>query len=236
MKKVIYTFGSNTQGRHGKGCAKVALKFYGAKYGQAEGRQGDSYAIVTKELRKSKKKVTLPQIKEGVARFLKYAKEHPELTFDVQPIGCGLAGRTPKQIGPMFFKRTQNVKLPKEFRKYCWSLEERFYRAWKKEFPDLPRPEGQYPLRNPKSGKDWLFDFAWPDWKIAVEIQGGAFIRGGHNRGMGQQRDFEKHNHATLEGWRVLFFNTAMIGQVDDNKIYDCVEMAAMLLTDAKEV
>ena len=33
----IFVFGSNTEGRHGKGAAKIARDKFGAIYGQAEG-------------------------------------------------------------------------------------------------------------------------------------------------------------------------------------------------------
>lgn len=48
----IFVFGSNTQGRHGKGAAKWALDNAGAVYGQAKGLQGRSYGIITKDLTK----------------------------------------------------------------------------------------------------------------------------------------------------------------------------------------
>jgi hypothetical protein len=37
---VVFVFGSNTEGRHGAGAAKVAKDKFGAKYGQAKGMQG----------------------------------------------------------------------------------------------------------------------------------------------------------------------------------------------------
>lgn len=48
----IFVFGSNTQGRHGKGAAHLAYKHFGAIYGQARGIQGQCYAICTKDLTK----------------------------------------------------------------------------------------------------------------------------------------------------------------------------------------
>lgn len=47
----IFVFGSNPEGRHGAGAAKVAREKFGAIYGQGEGLQGNSYAIPTKDLR-----------------------------------------------------------------------------------------------------------------------------------------------------------------------------------------
>ena len=46
---MIFVFGSNKAGRHGKGAAKYALENHGAIYGQGEGLQGNSYAIPTKD-------------------------------------------------------------------------------------------------------------------------------------------------------------------------------------------
>lgn len=114
----IFVFGSNTQGRHGKGAALEARLKYGAIYGQAEGLQGNSYAIVTKELRSYMPSITLRQVENGVRHFLEFADDHPELQFNVTPIGCGLAGFTPSQIAPLFAAATSNVILPKEF---IWS-------------------------------------------------------------------------------------------------------------------
>ena len=51
-KNQIFVFGSNTEGKHGNGTAKIALKNYGAKYGQGHGLQDNSYGLVTKNLKK----------------------------------------------------------------------------------------------------------------------------------------------------------------------------------------
>lgn len=112
----IFVFGSNRQGRHGAGAARYARQYWGAVYGQAEGLQGASYAIVTKELRPNVNPVTLDEIRLGVERFLRFAAENPGLTFEVTPIGCGLAGFTPEQIAPLFRGAGSNVELPLEFR------------------------------------------------------------------------------------------------------------------------
>jgi hypothetical protein len=98
----VFVFGSNRQGRHGAGAAHTAMILYGAEYGKAEGRQGNSYAIVTKELRSWEAPVTLPEIYEGVKRFKQYAEEHLEDTFQITRIGCGLAGFDWNEIAPMF--------------------------------------------------------------------------------------------------------------------------------------
>lgn len=105
--KRIFVFGSNNQGRHGKGAALWAKQNRGAIYGQAEGFQGQSYAIPTMfgqihPLPLNPKPIPLNIIQGNVWVFLQFAVNHPELRFQVTPIGCGLAGYKPEQIAPMF--------------------------------------------------------------------------------------------------------------------------------------
>ena len=103
----IFTFGSNEAGRHGAGAAKFAKENHGAIYGQGIGLQGNSYAIPTK----NKNLVTLPLavIKSYVKDFIKFANDNPDIKFKVTRIGCGLAGYTDDEIGPMFSEARSNV-------------------------------------------------------------------------------------------------------------------------------
>lgn len=48
------------------------------------------------------------------------------------------------------------------------------------------------------------FDMAIVDRKVAVEVDGGAFIAGRHARGAGIRSDCEKFSEAAALGWRVL--------------------------------
>lgn len=57
----------------------------------------------------------------------------------------------------------------------------------------------------------WRFDIAFPDRKLAIEIEGGAWTRGRHTRGAGFIRDMEKYNTATLRGWRLLRFTPSQV-------------------------
>lgn len=54
----------------------------------------------------------------------------------------------------------------------------------------------------------WRFDFAIPEEKIAIEIEGGVWTRGRHTRGAGYTADLEKYNTATVMGWRVLRYSS----------------------------
>ena len=50
----------------------------------------------------------------------------------------------------------------------------------------------------------WRFDYAIPSHKIAIEVEGGAWIDGRHNRASGFLKDMEKYNAAAVLGWRLL--------------------------------
>lgn len=112
--KPIFVFGSNLAGRHGKGAALHALNHEGAKYGQAAGFQGTSYAIPTKD--KDLKPLPLEDIQMWVHLFLEDARSHPHLTFTVTKIGCGLAGYSEDDIKPMFKNAPVNCILPEGWR------------------------------------------------------------------------------------------------------------------------
>lgn len=57
----------------------------------------------------------------------------------------------------------------------------------------------------------WKFDFAWPEQMLAVEVEGGIWIKGRHVTPQGFIKDCEKYNHAAARGWCVLRFGPAEI-------------------------
>lgn len=105
----IFVFGSNFQGAHMGGAARVAKEKYGAVWGIGEGLQGKSYAIPTME--------GLENLAPAVQRFTSFARQHKELKFFVTAIGCGIAGYQPEEIAPMFLDAAYlpNVYLPLSF-------------------------------------------------------------------------------------------------------------------------
>ena len=106
------------------------------------------------------------------------------------------------------------------------ALEMSFLNHWRLMYPTLPAPTSQHRFHDERK---WRFDFAWIEWKLAVEIQGGSFVQGGHNRGAQQAKDYEKQREAVRLGWRVLPFNTKDCGNMA--AVVDCV---AEILTNAK--
>lgn len=116
MSAPVFVFGSNLAGRHGKGAALWARQHRGAIYGQGEGLQGNSYAIPTKDQNLK----TLPryEVRAAVYRFIEFARDRPDLVFEVTPVGCGLAGYRPEEIGPMFRDAPSNCRLPEDFEAY----------------------------------------------------------------------------------------------------------------------
>lgn len=105
----IFTFGSNQAGRHGAGAARDAHLYHRAEWGVGEGMTGDSYAIPTKD--DHLKPRSLDDIRASVETFKAFAATHPELTFNVTRVGCGLAGFSQTDIGPMFKGSPANVKF-----------------------------------------------------------------------------------------------------------------------------
>ena len=113
----IFVFGSNIQGMHMGGAARVAYSKFGAEWGNGEGLQGQSYALPTME--------GIESTEAAVRHFTICAKEHPELKFFVTPVGCGIAGYAPEDIAPMFKDAAEldNVYLPVSFWKVLMDID-----------------------------------------------------------------------------------------------------------------
>ena len=103
----IFVFGSNLSGMHGGGAALLAYRQFGAIWGQGVGLQGQSYGIPTMQ-------GGVETIRPYVDEFIAFAKQHPELTFLVTRIGCGIAGFNDDEISPLFEKAhdVDNIVLP----------------------------------------------------------------------------------------------------------------------------
>ena len=72
--------------------------------------------------------------------------------------------------------------------------------AWLEEM-GLPPPVAEFRFAPPRR---WRLDFAWPESRLALEVEGGVWVRGRHVRGAGFMRDMEKYNILCAMGWRLL--------------------------------
>ena len=101
---------------------------------------------------------------------------------------------------------------------------------------DAPEPEREYrfaaeAVGGPGRGlrqrlraanlSDWRFDFAWPDWMVALELEGGEWLgRRGRHTGAGYAGDCSKYNAAQLLGWRVFRFTRSMLEAGELERVY----------------
>ena len=106
----IFVFGSNLEGHHAGGAAKLAMERFGAVWGEGVGLQGRSYAIPTMH-------GGVDSIRPYVTEFAEFAYNHPEMEFLVTRIGCGIAGFSDEEIAPLFAiaLNLRNVFLPESF-------------------------------------------------------------------------------------------------------------------------
>ena len=76
--------------------------------------------------------------------------------------------------------------------------------------------------------RDWRFDFAFVEKKIAVECEGGTWSSGRHTRGSGFEKDCYKYNQAAADGWMVLRFTSSMI------RSWEAVTFIEKVISDLK--
>lgn len=122
--KQIFGFGSNLQGVHGAGAAKMAVQ-WGAKRGVGFGLRGQTYAIPTRDYKGFNptthkhefENLPLDVIKVSVEQYIFDCKLYGELQFLTTAIGCGHAGYTAQEIAPLFENAIgiSNIWLPLEF-------------------------------------------------------------------------------------------------------------------------
>lgn len=109
----VFCFGSNALGEHYGGAARYAYDHFGAIWGRGEGIQGQSYAIPT--LSKAMKPYSISMLERITGTFIYYAKQHPEKTFLLTKVGCGIAGFSEAEIAPLFKYAPRNVVKPERW-------------------------------------------------------------------------------------------------------------------------
>jgi hypothetical protein len=136
-RPMVFVFGSNKAGIHGRGAARYALLKHGAVMGQGLGHHGNSYAVPTKGQPGSIDKqrgigftLSLIEIQQYVDDFIRYARQHPELDFQVTQLGCGLAGLKAEWVAPMFLKAPENCYFDTEWRTHLPERAGDPYRFW----------------------------------------------------------------------------------------------------------
>jgi len=88
--------------------------------------------------------------------------------------------------------------------------------------PDAPEPVKEYQFAMAQMKRKWKADYAWPEHKVIVEIDGGQYaFRGGRHA---TDTDREKLNAAALLGWRVFRFSPDMLKHAPDKCINQIVE------------
>ena len=101
------------------------------------------------------------------------------------------------------------------------ALEDQFLGLWQvhcpqlileREFSDIAAWEADYQERYAKSkrSKRYRLDFAHPDSRTGIEIQGGVYNRGRHVTGSGYERDCRKYNLAYTSGWTIFLLTSQM--------------------------
>lgn len=110
----IFVFGSNRNGNHYGGAARVAYERFGAEWGVGEGHTGQSYALPT--LDENMEKVTEDELINSFAKLITYADDNRQLTFLVTKVGCGIAGWDIETIKHCFWKGVADVSPDPEWR------------------------------------------------------------------------------------------------------------------------
>ena len=103
----VFVFGSNLEGQHCGGAARIAYEKFGAEWGVGSGPTGKCYAIPTMH-------GGIDKIKPYVDQFVEYARSHPNNRFYVTRVGCGIAGFSDEDMAPLFSEawRLLNVCMP----------------------------------------------------------------------------------------------------------------------------
>jgi hypothetical protein len=80
--------------------------------------------------------------------------------------------------------------------------------AWQIKARKLPTPEREYVFH---SSRAWRFDFCWPAFRVAVEVEGLVYGGGRHQRPGGYGGDLDKYNAAALAGWCLLRYDQVRV-------------------------
>lgn len=99
LPALVFVFGSNLEGDHSGGAARIAREEFQAERGVGRGRTNMAYAIPVISHGRT---LPLNAIDQAVREFISYADANATLTFYVVRVGCGIAGYADAQMAPLF--------------------------------------------------------------------------------------------------------------------------------------
>lgn len=109
-KNEVIIVGTNANGLHFGGAARQAFDNFGLEWGVSEGLSGKAYAFPTLDM--DMKPVSNTELKASRLKLYRCANEHPELTFYLTKVGCGIAGMDEVRVKKLFKNAPENVMRP----------------------------------------------------------------------------------------------------------------------------
>ena len=231
----VFVFGSNILGYHSGGASRMAYKRFGAVWGQAEGLQGQSYAIPVDY---GKQKVLEDVIKESIDRFIQFAKEHHKKHFLVTRIGCGIGGFKDKEMA-VYFKEAMdldNVSLPRSFLEALKGIVDfnlgRFVEAQNRGWGSYEMALGE--IKNGHKYSHWI-------WYVFPQIKGLGHSYNSEFYGISGIEEAEAYLSHELLGSRLREITDALLshndktaqsilGDIDSMKVRSCMTLFDLVL------
>ena len=130
--------------------------------------------------------------------LLRIAQQNPDVTVNGDVPISGAQRRLDSTVGSDLVPQSTNgAESP---------LERQFSDLWQMLGGPELKPQHKFePMRR------WRADFAHLASRTLIEIEGGLYQQGRHNRAHGYQADCEKYNWATMTGWRVIRLTSMML-------------------------
>lgn len=230
----IFVFGSNPEGRHGAGAAKVAREQFGAIYGQGEGLQGNAYALPTKDLRVTENRglrsISESQIIENIKKLYETARQNPDKQFKVayrNTDRVSLNGYTGLEMIDMFLKAGSiptNIVFSKE-----WVDTGRFNLS-REGLEDFSYTEGYLPL-----WQEWARQYPELIDELRIKAKGKTLTDQFANTRVSQARALAEILNSQSGGVKATTLDEALSSSFDTPRITSVEEQQKVdLLFDPK--
>lgn len=82
--------------------------------------------------------------------------------------------------------------------------------------------------------RQFKFDFAIPNLKLAFEYEGGIWTKGRHTTGAGYSRDTEKYNLAVFDNWKIFRFTVEDLKIINNKYPYHTLSNTKQFLSNIK--